>query len=102
MPNTDKNIVPIVKMAMNNDAFRDEVITGKECQVVLMDPSSPAKKSDQKSTKTMTRSWFLSKARDKPRSRRPGPPDRCQRPWFFVHAGAEHNFINTGTKPLRL
>ena len=32
----DHSIVPIVRMALNNEAFRDTVITGQEAQVVLM------------------------------------------------------------------
>jgi len=100
MPNTDKNIVPIVKMAMNNDAFRDEVITGKECQVVLM-TIQPGEEIGSEVHEGHDQILVFVEGQGQAvldgQARQIGANDLV-----FVHAGAEHNFINTGTKPLRL
>jgi len=100
MPNTDKNIVPIVKMAMNNDAFRDEVITGKECQVVLM-TIQPGEEIGSEVHEDHDQILVFVEGQGQAvldgQARQIGANDLV-----FVHAGAEHNFINTGTKPLRL
>ncbi len=100
MPDTDKNIVPIVKMAMNNDAFRDEVITGKECQVVLM-TIQPGEEIGSEVHEDHDQILVFVEGQGQAvldgQARQIGANDLV-----FVHAGAEHNFINTGTKPLRL
>ena len=100
MPNTDKNIVPIVKMAMNNDAFRDEVITGKECQVVLM-TIQPGEEIGSEVHEDHDQILVFVEGQGQAvldgQARQIGANDLV-----FVHAGAEHNFINTSTKPLRL
>ena len=100
MPDTNKNIVPIVKMAMNNDAFRDEVITGKECQVVLM-TIQPGEEIGSEVHEDHDQILVFVEGQGQAvldgQARQIGANDL-----LFVHAGAEHNFINTGTKPLRL
>ncbi len=96
----DKAIVPIVKMALNNDAFRDEVITGKECQVVLM-TIQPGEEIGAEVHEGHDQILVFVEGNGQAvlegRAREVGTNDLV-----FVHAGVEHNFINTGTKPLKL
>ncbi len=100
MSNSDAAVVPIVKLAMDNDSFRNEVITGKECQVVLMTiPAGEEIGSEVHDDHDQIlvfvggsgRAVLDGKATDV------GVNDLV-----FVHAGVEHNFINTGIEPLRL
>lgn len=100
MPDVDKAIVPIVKMAMNNDAFRDEVITGKECQVVLM-TLQPGEEIGAEVHEDHDQILVLVEGNGQAvlagNAREVGANDL-----IFVHAGVEHNFINTGAKALKL
>ncbi len=100
MSDTDKAIVPIVKMAMNSDAFRDEVITGKECQVVLM-TIQPGEEIGAEVHDDHDQILVFVEGNGQAilsgQAREVGVNDLV-----FVHAGTEHNFINTGTRPLRL
>ncbi|AKS41738.1 cupin domain-containing protein [Wenzhouxiangella marina] len=100
MSEIDKNIVPIVKMTMDNDAFRDEVITGKEAQVVLMtiqpgDEIGAEVHDDHDQILVIVEGQ--GQAVLEGQAREIGANDL-----IFVHAGSQHNFINTGAKPLRL
>lgn len=96
----DQAIVPIVKMALNNDAFRDEVITGKECQVVLM-TIQPGEEIGAEVHEDHDQILIFVEGNGQAvlegQAREVGANDLV-----FVHAGAEHNFVNTGTRPLRL
>lgn len=96
----DQAIVPIVKMAMNNDTFRDEVITGKECQVVLM-TIQPGEEIGAEVHEDHDQILVFVEGNGQAviegQAREIGANDLV-----FVHAGAEHNFINTGSKPLKL
>jgi mannose-6-phosphate isomerase-like protein (cupin superfamily) len=100
MSETDKTIVPIVKLAMNSDAFRDEVITGKECQVVLM-TIQPGEEIGAEVHDDHDQILVFVEGNGQAvlsgQVREVGVNDLV-----FVHAGTEHNFINTGTRPLRL
>jgi len=100
MSDIDKAIVPIVKMAMNSDAFRDEVITGKECQVVLM-TIQPGEEIGAEVHDDHDQILVFVEGNGQAvlsgQAREVGVNDLV-----FVHAGTEHNFINTGTRPLRL
>jgi mannose-6-phosphate isomerase-like protein (cupin superfamily) len=100
MSDTQKKIVPIVKMALNNDAFRDEVITGKECQVVLM-TIQPGEEIGAEVHDDHDQILILVEGHGQAildgQVTEVGTNDLV-----FVHAGTEHNFINTGNAPLRL
>ncbi len=96
----DKAIVPIVKMALNNDAFRDTVITGQEAQVVLM-TLQPGEEIGAEVHGDHDQILVLVEGNGQAvlsgHAREVGTNDLV-----FVHAGTEHNFINTGSKPLKL
>ena len=100
MTDIDQSIAPIVKLAMNNDAFRDEVITGKECQVVLM-TIQPGEEIGAEVHDDHDQILVFVEGNGQAvlagQAREIGANDLV-----FVHAGVEHNFINTGSKPLRL
>ena len=100
MSKVDQAIVPIVKQALNNDAFRDEVITGKECQVVLM-TIQPGEEIGAEVHDDHDQILVFVEGNGQAvlegQAREVGTNDLV-----FVHAGMEHNFINTGDRPLRL
>jgi mannose-6-phosphate isomerase-like protein (cupin superfamily) len=95
-----KTIVPIVKLALMNDAFRDEVITGKECQVVLM-TLQPGEEIGSEVHDDHDQILIFVEGHGQAvldgHARDVGTNDLV-----FVHAGTEHNFINTGSAPLKL
>ena len=96
----DQTVVPIVKMALGNEAFRDEVITGKKCQVVLM-TIQPGEEIGAEVHEGHDQILVFVEGNGQAviegQVREVGTNDLV-----FVHAGAEHNFINTGAKPLKL
>jgi mannose-6-phosphate isomerase-like protein (cupin superfamily) len=96
----DHSIVPIVKRALNNDAFRDTVITGKEAQVVLM-TLQPGEEIGAEVHDDHDQILILVEGNGQAvlsgQAREVGTNDLV-----FVHAGVEHNFINTGSRPLKL
>lgn len=96
----DQSIVPIVKRALNNDAFRDTVITGQEAQVVLM-TLQPGEEIGAEVHGDHDQILILVEGNGQAvlsgQAREVGTNDL-----IFVHAGIEHNFINTGSKPLKL
>ena len=100
MTDTKKAIVPIVKMALSNDAFRDEVITGQECQVVLM-TLQPGEEIGSETHDDHDQILVFVEGHGQAvldgQATEVGTNDLV-----FVHAGTEHNFINTGTAPLKL
>jgi mannose-6-phosphate isomerase-like protein (cupin superfamily) len=101
MSNTvDQAIVPILKKTLDNDAFRDEVITGKQCQVVLM-TLQPGEEIGAEVHEDHDQILVLAEGNGQAvlegQAREIGTNDLV-----FVHAGVEHNFINTGSRPLKL
>lgn len=100
MTDVDKAIVPIVKQALNNDKFRDEVITGKIGQVVLM-TIQPGEEIGSEVHEDHDQILIFVEGNGQAvlegQVREIGTNDLV-----FVHAGKEHNFINTGDRPLRL
>ena len=100
MSEISKNIVPILKIALENNAFRDEVITGKECQLVLM-TLQPGEEIG--SEVHADHDQILIFVEGHGQAVLGGQAqDVAANDLVFVHAGVEHNFINTGTAPLRL
>ena len=100
MSNEKKSLVPIQKIAMENNAFRDEVITGKECQLVLM-TLQPGEEIGSEVHAGHDQILVFVEGHGQAvldgQSR-----DIAANDLVFVHAGVEHNFINTGSTPLRL
>lgn len=101
MSNTvDRAIVPIIKKTLDNDDFRDEVITGKECQVVLM-TLKPGEEIGAEVHEDHDQILVLVEGNGQAvlegQAREVGTNDL-----IFVHAGVEHNFINTGARALKL
>jgi len=96
----DDAIVPIIKRTLQNDDFRDEVITGKQCQVVLM-TIQPGEEIGSEVHDDHDQILVLVEGNGQAvldgQAREIGTNDLV-----FVHAGAEHNFINTGSRPLKL
>lgn len=96
----ENSIVPIVKRALINDAFRDTVITGKQAQVVLM-TLQPGEEIGAEVHGDHDQILILVEGNGQAvlsgQAREVGTNDLV-----FVHAGIEHNFINTGSRPLKL
>jgi len=97
---TTEMTVPILRKTLENDAYRQVLITGKECQVVMM-CIAPGEEigaevhddHDQVLVFLEGTGQAVLNGKITP----VGPNDLT-----FVHAGVEHNFINTGDRPLRL
>jgi mannose-6-phosphate isomerase-like protein (cupin superfamily) len=96
----DRSIVPIIKKTLGNDAFRDEVITGKQCQVVLM-TLQPGEEIGAEVHEDHDQILVIVEGNGQAvlegQAREVGTNDLV-----FVHAGVEHNFINTGARALKL
>lgn len=96
----DEAIVPIVKRTLDNEAFRDEVITGKLCQLVLM-TLQPGDEIGSEVHEDHDQILIIVEGNGQAvlegQAREIGTNDL-----IFVHAGTEHNFINTGSRPLKL
>jgi mannose-6-phosphate isomerase-like protein (cupin superfamily) len=93
-------ILPIIKKTRANEAFRDEIITGKKSQVVLMtiQPSEEIGMEvheDHDQILVIVEGQGHATLGDK--NLEFGPDDL-----IFVHAGTRHNIVNSGNQPLRL
>jgi len=96
----DKSIVPIIKKSLANEDFRETVITGKMCQVVLM-TLQPGEEIGAEVHEEHDQILVLTEGNGQAvlegQARDVGTNDL-----IFVDAGVEHNFINTGSRRLRL
>lgn len=93
-------LVPIVELTRSNEAFRDEVITGKEAQLVLMtiqpgDEIGAEVHEEHDQILVFVEGQGQAMINDE-------TFEVSANDLVFVHAGAKHNFINSGTTPLRL
>lgn len=93
-------VLPIVDMALENDAFRDELITGPESQLVLMtiqpgDEIGSEVHNDHDQILVFVEGVGTAILDDE--SFEVGVNDLV-----FVKAGIKHNFVNSGPTPLRL
>lgn len=93
-------VLPIVDMALENDAFRDELITGPESQLVLMtiqpgDEIGSEVHDDHDQILVFVEGVGTAILDDE--SFEVGVNDLV-----FVKAGVKHNFMNSGPTPLRL
>ncbi|NKI34498.1 cupin domain-containing protein [Wenzhouxiangella sp. XN79A] len=93
-------IVPILRDTLANDDFRRTVITGAKCQVVLM-TLQPGEEIGAEVHDDHDQVLIFAEGRGEAvldgRAREVGANDLV-----FVHAGVEHNFINTGDRALKL
>lgn len=96
----DRSIVAILKKSLDNEAFRETVITGKMCQVVLM-TLQPGEEIGAEVHEDHDQILVLTEGNGQAvlegQAREIGTNDL-----IFVHAGMEHNFINTGNRALKL
>lgn len=93
-------LVPIIDRTRQNEAFRDEVITGQESQLVLMtiqpgDEIGAEVHGDHDQILVFVEGEGQAIIDDE-------TLDVKANDLVFVHAGVKHNFINTGSKPLKL
>lgn len=96
----EQSIVPILRKSLDNEDFRQTVITGKMCQVVLM-TLQPGEEIGAEVHEDHDQILVLTEGNGQAvlegNAREVGANDL-----IFVHAGVEHNFINTGSRPLKL
>lgn len=97
---TSREILPVLKATLDNDAYRQTVITGKLAQVVLM-TLQPGEEIGAEVHDDHDQILVMVEGRGQAvlqgRAREVEANDLV-----FVHAGVEHNFINTGNRPLKL
>ena len=92
--------VDIVAAARSNDAFRRVVLTGEHEQVVVMSIPPGGEIGEEVHNDTDQVLSFIAgrgEARLEGETTSVGPNDLV-----FVRAGTRHNFVNTGSVPLRL
>src|SRR5262245_9755591 len=92
--------IDIIEAARGNDAFRREVMTGDHEQVVVMTIPAGGEIGEEVHHDTDQVLVLVDGQADAildGESRSVRKDDLV-----FVHAGARHNFVNTGTGPLRL
>ncbi len=97
---TNSSQVDVVQAAWTNDAFRRVVLTGDHEQVVVMTIPPGGEIGDEVHTDTDQVLAFVDghgEAMLDGRASEIGPNDLV-----FVRAGTRHNFVNTGSSPLRL
>lgn len=94
------SIVPILRDTLANDAYRQTLITGAKSQLVLM-TLQPGEEIGAEVHEGHDQVLVFAEGRGEAvldgEAREVGANDLV-----FVHAGVEHNFINTGNRPLRL
>lgn len=96
----DETRVDIVQAARDNDAFRREVITGQHEQLVVMTIPPGGEIGEEVHHDTDQVLAFVDgegEAILDGETSQIGPNDLV-----FVRAGTRHNFVNTGSQPLRL
>ena len=97
---TNSSQVDVVQAAWTNDAFRRVVLTGDHEQVVVMTIPPGGEIGDEVHAHTDQVLAFVDghgEAMLDGRASEIGPNDLV-----FVRAGTRHNFVNTGSSPLRL
>lgn len=97
---TSNTQVDILQAAWSNDAFRRVILTGDHEQVVVMTIPPGGEIGDEVHADTDQVLVFVDghgEALLAGRASEIGPNDLV-----FVRAGTRHNFVNTGTLPLRL
>jgi mannose-6-phosphate isomerase-like protein (cupin superfamily) len=94
------NRVDVVDAARSNDAFRRELLTGEHEQVVVMTIPAGGEIGEEVHAETDQVLMVVDgrcEARLDDEAFEVGPNQLV-----FVRAGTRHNFINTGSEPLRL
>jgi mannose-6-phosphate isomerase-like protein (cupin superfamily) len=92
--------VDIVGLAMSNDAFRREVVTGEHSQVVVMTIQPGEEIGEEVHDDVDQLLVFLVGTGEAQLDGASSPVSPNQ--LVFVRAGTRHNFVNTGDQPLRL
>lgn len=90
----------IVALAKQNEDFRHEVITGQHSQVVLMSVAPGEDIGEEVHVGTDQTLIFVSGVGEAVLNGEKSPITINS--LYFVPAGTRHNFINTGTTPLKL
>ncbi len=90
----------IVGLAKQNEDFRHEVITGQHSQVVLMSVAPGEDIGEEVHVGTDQTLIFVSGVGEAVLNGEKSPITINS--LYFVPAGTRHNFINTGTAPLKL
>lgn len=90
----------IVALAQQNDAFRREVVTGPHSQVVLM-TIRPGEEIGEETHDDVDQTLVFVDGEGSAILEGEASPVRAGT-LTFVPAGTKHNFVNTGSTPLRL
>ncbi len=97
MQSVHKNITELAK---TNDWFRKEVVTGEKSQVFLMS-INPGEDIGLETHGDVDQTLVFVSGTGKAILNGKEEPIEADA-LFFVPAGTEHNFVNTGTEPLKL
>lgn len=96
----DVSSVDIVAAARSNDAFRRVIVTGEHEQVVVMSIAADGEIGDEVHSDT---DQVLSFVEGEGEARLDGRTSKVGSGILvFVRAGTRHNFVNTGSDPLKL
>jgi mannose-6-phosphate isomerase-like protein (cupin superfamily) len=93
-------LVPIIDRTRSNEAFRDEVITGQESQLVLM-TIQPGDEIGAEVHGDHDQILVFVEGEGEAIIDEETMPVKAN-DLVFVHAGVKHNFVNSGTVPLKL
>jgi mannose-6-phosphate isomerase-like protein (cupin superfamily) len=96
----DQGPLDVVALAQRNEAFRREIITGKFSQVVAMTVAVGEEIGEEVHEGNDQLLVFIDGQGEAVLDGRTSKVEPNQ--LVFVHAGTRHNFINTGSVPLRL
>ena len=95
-----KNVLGIKKLAKENENFRKVVLTGKQCQMVVMN-LAPGDQIGEEIHATTDQLFFVEEGHGELVIDNKAQPLQ-EHEVGFVPAGTRHNVINAGKKPLRL
>jgi mannose-6-phosphate isomerase-like protein (cupin superfamily) len=96
----DQGPLDVVALAQRNEAFRREIITGQFSQVVAMSVAVGEEIGEEVHEGNDQLLVFIDGQGEAVLDGRTSKVEPNQ--LVFVHAGTRHNFINTGSVPLRL
>ncbi len=97
---TQRSTVDIAQAARDNDAFRREVMTGEHEQVVVMTIPPGGEIGEEVHSDTDQVLVFVDGSGE---SQLDGQTSQVEpNDLVFVRAGVRHNFVNTGSTPLRV
>jgi mannose-6-phosphate isomerase-like protein (cupin superfamily) len=94
------DLLDIIALARSNEAFRREVATGEHSQVVVMTIPPGEEIGEEVHEGNDQLLVFIAGQGEAVLDGRTSKVEPNQ--LVFVHAGTRHNFVNTGSVPLRL